>query len=74
MNFEIRAFYTRGVGYVSKLDEECSTPVQEISDNLAKMMFDVCEAQGMRRHETDTQIFYDNIIDSNHTTEYIFYK
>lgn len=74
MDFEIRAYYTRGFGYTSKLDKECSTPRRAISAEEAEQYMNYCERLGMRRHETNSQIFYDHTYDSNHTTEYIFYK
>lgn len=74
MKFEIRAYYTRGIGYASKLDEECSVPVRDISNEESKTYMDFYETLGFRRHENDTQIWYEEIRDSNHSVEHIFYK
>lgn len=74
MKFEIIVSYSRGFGYAYKKDEEQSVPAREISNEEAQRYMDFLESLGCKRHETKSQIFYDEHMDSNHVKEYIFYK
>ena len=74
MKFEIIVSYSRGFGYSFKKDEEQSVPVREISEEEANRYMTFLEDAGCRRHETKSQIFYDEHMDSNHVKEYVFFK
>ena len=74
VKFEVRTYYSRGFGYSSILDKECSVPVREITEEQEAAFKKFLEAMGCRRHETETQVFFEMVEDSNRSTEYIFYK
>ena len=74
MKLEVKASYSRGFGYTYKQDTELSEPAREISQEEAKQYMGLLESMGLRKHETQSQIFYDQHTDSNHVTEYIFWK
>ena len=74
MKFEIIVSYSRGFGYAYIKDEEQSVPTREISNEEASKYMNFLADLGCKRHETKSQIFYDEHMDSNHVREYIFYK
>ena len=74
VKFEIIAYYTRGVGFCSMRDEELCTPVHEVSNEEANNYAHMFEDMGMKRRENSNQFFYEEILDSTHSREYVFYK
>ena len=52
-----------------------STPVHEIPDEEVEQYFNLLvNCLGYKRHETDTQIFFDRRLNCNESEEIIFYK
>lgn len=74
MIFEVRAYWIRNDWSAGVLDKKCSEGPHEITEEAAAMYMNLIEANGGKRHETATQIFYDKRVDSNTVIEYIFYK
>lgn len=74
MKFEIRRYYCRNSQSVAILDKGESVPPREISDKEAAEFMNLCEILEMKRHETEHQVFFTQVIDSHTSEEYIFYK
>lgn len=74
MKYEIQRTYTNRENGVFLLDKEASTPAREITDEQAKNFMMFLEQMGFKRHENNSQIFYDLRSDSRHVEEHIFYK
>lgn len=72
MTLEIRAYYTRGNVYCSKVDTELCVPERNISDEEAENIINLLEMMGLKRHENKSSTFYTQVEDCNHSREYIF--
>ena len=74
MMLEINVYYQNGIGTMPHKDVELCVPAHDISNDDAQRYMSLLESIGAKRHETETQIFYDLIEDARHSREYIFWK
>lgn len=71
---EVVCSYRFGFGTRYMKDQETSVPKHEVSRADAEAFMHLLEDMGRKRHERPSYVFYDMVEDSNHVTEYIFYK
>ena len=71
MKYEIIRYWKRGDGFNAI---ETSHIYNEVPQETAEFYMSACEHMGCTRHETETQIFYDQQFNSNESCEYIFWK
>lgn len=72
LTIEYVASYSRGLGYAYQTDHECSIPERETTEEAARQWMELLERGGWKRRETETQIFYEMVVDSTHVNEWIF--
>lgn len=73
IKFEDNVYYTK-FGNTFKKDEEASGQPRMITEEEAERYQQLIIAMGFKRHENSKQVFYSKMTDSNHCSEYVFWK
>lgn len=74
MKWEVRHYWRRNAHSRAVLDEELSRPIEDIASDKAEDHMKFLEMFGYKRHEHNSQIFFDKTFDVNTVEEVIFYR